>query len=70
MTAALPQKMMRCIFCLLDRLSAAEHVFQRAVGGTLVIDWVCERLNSFLGSKVDASLADHPLVAFRRSSLS
>ena len=69
MTAALPQKTMRCIFCLLDRLPAAEHVFQYAIGGTLVIDRVCESCNSFLGSKVDARLVDHPLVAFRRSSL-
>lgn len=69
MTAAMPDKTMRCIFCLMDRLCTVEHVFQYAIGGTLVTDRVCQSCNSFLGTEVDAPLVHHPFVAFRRSDL-
>lgn len=69
MTAAMPDKTMRCIFCLMNRLSTAEHVFQYSIGGTLVTDRVCQSCNSFLGTEVDAPLVDHLFVAFRRSDL-
>jgi hypothetical protein len=67
---------MRCIFCLNEKLPGNEHVFPRAIGGTLCTDRVCDAgatgtpsCNSKLGTAVDAPLVDHPLVVVRRWQL-
>ncbi len=37
-------ELIRCIYCGLERPTSREHVLQEALGGTLTIDCVCERL--------------------------
>jgi hypothetical protein len=58
---------MLCIFCLKEKPSSEEHVFPEAIGGTLIINRVCEGCNNNLGTQVDAPLVDHPLVILARS---
>jgi HNH endonuclease len=60
---------MRCIFCSKERLPSLEHVFPRAIGGTITTDRVCEQCNSMLGSRVDAALSDFLPVRTRRAKL-
>jgi hypothetical protein len=60
---------MICIFCLNDRPGTVEHVFQKAIGGSLTIDRVCEKCTGPLGTHVDAPLVDHPFVVEPRSRL-
>lgn len=60
---------MRCLFCLEERPPGDEHIFPRAIGGTLRTDRVCDPCNSVLGATVDAPLTDHFLIALRRSHL-
>ena len=67
---------MRCMFCLNERPPGNEHVFQRAIGGTLRTDRVCDEApvgtrscNSQLGSVADAPLTDHPFIAKHRERL-
>lgn len=58
-----------CIFCLTEKDETAfndEHVFPKAIGGTLVIRTVCTACNSRLGTSVDAALTDHILIQSRR----
>ena len=60
---------MRCIFCLQERPGSEEHVFPRAIGGSLTIDRLCKRCNSALGSRVDAALSDSFVVRMHRAQL-
>lgn len=67
---------MRCIFCLSERPPGNEHVFPRAIGGTLRTDRVCDEAptgtrscNSKLGSVADAPLTAHPFIAKHRERL-
>lgn len=60
---------MRCIFCSKDRPPSLEHVFPRAIGGTITTDRVCQQCNSTLGSRVDAALTDFLPVRTRRAKL-
>lgn len=60
---------MRCIFCLEDRPGSVEHVFPKAIGGTLTFDRVCQSCNSMLGTRVDAALSDSFMVRGRRAEL-
>lgn len=60
---------LRCIFCLQERAPSEEHVYPLAIGGTLVIQRVCEPCNSRLGSEVDSKLTDHLLILTRREEL-
>jgi hypothetical protein len=57
---------MRCYFCLEEKDSSVEHVFPEAIGGALTTDRVCRACNSFLGTKVDARLTDHPSILVKR----
>jgi HNH endonuclease len=58
---------MRCFFCLEEREPTEEHVFPRAIGGTLTIDRVCKPCNDFLGAKVDVLLTNHELILIKRA---
>ncbi|MHC2336995.1 HNH endonuclease [Bradyrhizobium sp. USDA 4454] len=60
---------MRCIFCLEERPPSQEHVFPRAIGGSLTIHRVCDQCNSELGTRVDAALGDFLPVRARRAKL-
>jgi hypothetical protein len=60
---------MRCIFCLEERPPSQEHVFPKAMGGTLIIDRVCGACNSTLGTRVDSALCDFLPIRARRSKL-
>jgi hypothetical protein len=60
---------MRCIFCLQERPPSLEHIFPLAIGGSLVIDRVCETCNSTLGNTVDTYLTTHPIIVARRAQL-
>jgi len=62
-------EIMRCIFCLKEKVASDEHVFPEAIGGTLVIRRVCNSCNSWLGTNIDAPLVDHPLVLMIRAQL-
>lgn len=64
--------MFRCIFCLTDKPAEEEdpeHVFPKAIGGTLAIGRVCKYCNSKLGTIADAPLTDHLHILLRRSQL-
>jgi len=63
--------MRRCILCRLvkeDSKFNDEHIFQKSIGGTLVINNVCTNCNSNLGS-VDAFLTDNFLIKLKRHKL-
>lgn len=60
---------MRCIFCSKERPPSLEHVFSRAIGGTITTDRVCAACNSLLGSRVDSALNDFLPVRTRRAEL-
>jgi hypothetical protein len=65
-------KPMRCIFCLSSEPATGftdEHVFPEAVGGTLVVPFVCKACNDRLGHSVDVTVTDHSLVAIKRHAL-
>ncbi len=60
---------MRCIFCLNERPSSKEHVFPRAIGGTLTTDRVCMTCNSYLGKRVDVELSNNFIMKGHRAKL-
>ncbi|MPZ36318.1 MAG: HNH endonuclease [Rhodospirillales bacterium] len=60
---------MLCIFCCQERAPSCEHVLPLAIGGTIMIDRVCEECNSALGSRVDAALSDFFPIRVRRGKL-
>lgn len=60
---------MKCIFCEEEQQPKEEHVFPKALGGTLCIYRVCDKCNSDLGTKADAPLIDHPTIVMRRAQL-
>lgn len=60
--------MANCIFCREDG-SSVEHVVPEGIGGRKTTDRVCTPCNSDFGTRVDAKLVDHPLVAFERARL-
>jgi hypothetical protein len=63
---------MRCAFCLSSEPPSGfseEHVFPEAIGGTLVVPFVCKACNDRLGHSVDVALTDHTLVQIRRHVL-
>lgn len=60
---------MRCIFCSMDSLPSNEHVFPRAIGGTITTNRVCEPCNSAFGSRVDVALTDFFPIRMRRAKL-
>ena len=60
---------MLCIFCSEQRAPSLEHVFPRAIGGTITTDRVCEQCNSNLGTRVDAALSDFFPIRMRRAKL-
>ncbi len=53
----------RCILCLSEgeRLTRA-HVIPKAIGGTLLASFLCERCNSELGAGVEAPLKSDPAI--------
>ena len=56
----------KCIFCLNDKSSSAEHVFPESIGGTLLIHEVCHECNSLLSKVADSPFADCPLTELAR----
>lgn len=60
---------MICFFCLELRPSSLEHIFSKAIGGTLTTNRVCKPCNDWLGSEVDVLVTDHIFTQFRRSDL-
>jgi hypothetical protein len=63
---------MRCIFCLNPDPPSGfsdEHVFPEAVGGTLVVRFVCKECNSRLGHSVDTTVTNHTLIGIARKAL-
>ena len=61
---------MICFFCLESRPSNLEHIFPKAIGGTLTTNRVCKPCNDQLGHEVDVLVTDHIFIQFRRSDLS
>lgn len=57
-------------FCLDEKDSSFEHIFPKAIGGTLKTNRVCKTCNGYLGRKVDVLLTDHLFIQFRRWELS
>jgi hypothetical protein len=62
-------EIIRCIFCLEERIGTDEHVFPFAIGGCLKTKRVCACCNAKLGSRIDAALIDHSLILLRRAEL-
>lgn len=60
---------MICFFCLQPQSPSSEHVFPKAIGGTLTTDRVCKPCNDTLGHQVDVLLTDHLLIQLQRSDL-
>src|SRR5579885_1288411 len=60
---------MLCIFCLKEHPASDEHVFPLSIGGNLITKRVCSNCNSRLGSSVDTTITEHPLILMRRSQL-
>lgn len=60
---------MRCIFCSEEHVSSREHIFPRAIGGTITTERVCADCNSILGSRVDSALNNFMPVRARRAEL-
>jgi HNH endonuclease len=60
---------MRCFFCLRERDPSDEHVFPKAIGGTVATGRVCKSCNDFLGAKVDVLLTNHPAILIKRGEL-
>lgn len=62
---------MKCIMCMKEFSKndmSNEHIFPAGIGGSLVIENVCKKCNSLLGSKVDTYLTDFPPVLFALSN--
>ena len=62
-------EIMRCIFCLKEKVESDEHVFPFAIGGCLITKRVCASCNSKLGTSIDAPLINHTAILLRRAEL-
>jgi hypothetical protein len=58
-----------CPICHRPGQPTEEHIFQSAIGGSVVLPDLCKNCNDYLGQAVDCKLTDHFLIVVKRFML-